>query len=1018
MKVNSPPGSGFVPSRFATMASLFSLAAALHAPLHAQNVAADVQDGPEQAIIVTGSRIVVRDNSANTPIVTVSSSALENTGGATLDSKLQQNLPQLAGSATSQFGAGGFSTGAATLNLRNLGDNRNLVLLEGRRMQPSTSSFAIDINTIPAIVIGDIEVISGGASAVYGSDAMSGVVNFKLKRGFNGLQIDGQVQRTEHGGANSANVGGLFGADFADNRGHIMIAGDYTKRTGMLNSQRDFYRRAALAGSQAVGGSQFLDYGFYLPGGNAPSQAALDTYFGGFGAPAGSVVGANPFGIPATNIGFNNDLSLFNVAGPGIYNFRSDLGDFDAITSGPFGQSVVQSNQYRLYSAVPLERFSFFGDAEYKVTDHVTAFFQGSFTSYQSMTSSPPGSAANFWSRTVPYDADHPVPAAFATLLDSRSDPTGPFTIGSSTTFAGSALYTHDNDVLQLLGGLRGDFGFSDITWEIYGSHGRTQIIDRLQTGAVSFSRLNEVQTAPNYGAGICAGGISPFGQLNAADGSGQFPGPAGNNLNPLPSQIVSAECLDYVSVTPVNRTVQKQDVIELNLQGKVVELPAGDARFAAGASYRRNSYDFAPDSAYRPIAALGGASDVIGLFGQLPTTGSTNVKEVYGELLVPLLRDLPLVKLLSIDGAFRYSDYNTSGGVETYKIDGNWQVNDFLRFRGGYQRAVRAPNVVELFGAAQQIFQFNSFDPCSVQTPDLYGNNAGNPNRAAAQALCAALTPGSTAADFNTFVGTIPIQIGQLTGNPNLKPEKAKTYTVGFVLTPNLGDTKLSLSVDYYNIDINGAINNVGAGDQMGLCFNSLGGNPDYDPASSLCAPLGRAPLVFGGFPTTTQVSFQNQGGIKTSGIDIQLNASTPVGPGRIGLNVVANYLDSFKRTLAPGFPELDYAGKNGGYFEWKTFTTLTYDIAPVNVGIRHRFLDGVNPAPLSPPGTPSVKAYHLFDAFLNYDFNDKFRFRIGIDNLFDREPPVVDGLLGNTDASNYDILGRRFYLGATAKF
>lgn len=1003
------------------LSSMLAMSVALEAPATAQSGSGAVaeEDTVAEAIVVTGSRIVTRDNTSNTPIVTMSDKALENTGGATLDSKLQQNLPQLSGSASSQFGAQGTNSGASTLNLRNLGDNRNLILLDGHRLQPSTSSFAIDINTIPAIAIQNVEIISGGASAVYGSDAMSGVVNFRLKRNVRGLQVDGQFQGTEHGGAHTTAVSALFGAEIGDGQGHIMIAADYTYRGGMLNSQRDFYRRAAAVGGQAVGGSQFLDFGYYIPGANAPSQAALNTYFGSFGAPAGAVVGANAFGIPSTNIGFNNDLSLFNVAGANIYNFRGDLAnDYNAITSNPFGKSVVQANQYRLYSAVPLERISLFTTADYDLTDHITAFIQGTFTSYQSKTSSPAGSAANFWSRTVAYDASHPVPAALATLLDSRPNPAAPFTIGSATTFAGNSLYTHDNDVYQILAGLRGDVGVSDWTWEVYGSHGRTQIVDRQATGAVSFARLNEVQTAANYGAGICAGGISPFGQLNPAVSTGPLPGSNGNNPSPLASQIVSAQCLNYVTVRPINRTQQKQDVAELNLQGSLTSLPAGELRFAAGASYRRNSYEFSPDNSYRPIASLGGASDVIGLFGQLPTSGEVNVKEVYGELLAPILRDQPFAKSLSFDAAYRYSDYNTSGGVNAYKVDGDWQVNDMLRFRAGYQRAVRAPNVVELFGAAQQILQFNSFDPCSVQSPDLYANNAGNPNRAAVRSLCAALTPGATANDFTTFVGTIPIQIGQLTGNTQLKPEKADTITAGIVLTPRIGATKISLSVDFYRIKIDGAINNIGAGDQMGLCFNSLGGNPTYSAASPLCGPLARAPIAFGGYPTTTSVSYQNQGGIKTQGVDAQLNISSPVATGRIGLNLLVNYLDSFERQLAPGFPTLDYAGTNGGYFRWKTFTTLSYEWNGIDAGLRHRFFSAVAAAPLSAAGTPKTDAYNAFDLYANYQLTKSVKLRAGVDNLFDREPPIVGGLVGSTEPSNYDILGRRFTVGISTKF
>jgi len=996
-------------------------------------------EGPVSAreakdIIVTGSRIVRRDLVSNTPIVTVQREQLDNTGNFTLESKLQQ-LPQFAGSSNSQFNASGTSTGAATLNLRNLGDNRNLVLLDGRRLEPSTSSFAIDINVIPQNVIDTVEVISGGASAVYGSDALSGVVNFKLKHHFEGLQLDGFLSRTQHGGAGNEELSGLIGTNVAGGRGNIFLSVDYSNRSGLYNSQRDFYSDAARQGSAALGGSGFLDYG-YLEGvtpnpsnplANAANPAVLNTLLG---APVGT-------DLTGANIAFNNDGTLFNQTGARIYNYRGALfPNYALVQQGP-NQAVVYNNQYNLLTGTPLKRYSLFGSGEYDVTDGVTAFFQGAYTHYRSQAMSPPGSGDNFWVRTIQRDPALE-PVAVRTLLDSRADPSAPYLIGSSTSFAGPARYEINNDVFQLVAGLRGRLGGdTDITWEIYGSHGETHITNTLYSGGVSFRRLQEVQGLPDYGAGSsnlafggsCTSGISPFGQLNSPAG--------GNNPNPSSGQLVSQDCLDYVTVNPSNRTVLKQDVLEGTVQGKVLDLPAGDLRFAAGASYRKNSYAFNPDEEYAPESA--GQSDLIGLFGQLPTIGATKVKEVYGELLVPLLKDLPFVRSMSVNLAYRYSDYNTSGGVSTYKVDGDWAVNDWLRFRGGYQRAVRAPNVSELFGAAQQVFQFNSPDPCLSQTTDIFGNNPANPNRANAQALCAALVggipaaPGQTAAAanaayFNSYTGlNLPIQVGQLTGNPDLKPERADTFTAGVVLRPHLslpGSAHVSLTVDYYNIRIKGAISSLGAGDVYRACFNGQGTNADYDPASPFCAGILRAPAIAGGVPLSVAIQFQNQGGIKTSGVDTQLNASIEAGPGQVGLNVVVNYLDSFKISQAPGSPFFEYAGATGGYFRWKTFTTLSYTIGDVLVGVRHHFLGGVDDSSCRtlPSGTacpiPGVPSYNLFDAFFNLQLTKGISLRGGIDNLFDKSPPSLSGLPGYVDTANYDILGRRFYTAIRAKF
>ena len=236
-------------------------------------------------IVVTGSRIARRDFEANSPITTVQEELLEQTSSFALESKLLQ-LPQFSGAPNSQYATGYFNSGAATLNLRNLGDNRNLVLLDGRRMQPSTSALAIDINTIPAALIDSIEVITGGASAAYGADAVSGVVNFKLKKNFQGAQLDGYYGLSERGDNRIVDISATLGGNFADQRGNAVFALSYSDRGEVQNRDVKFLQEGFRVGAVPAS-SSFLSTGYYNPIANQPTQAALDSYFGQFGAAPG-----------------------------------------------------------------------------------------------------------------------------------------------------------------------------------------------------------------------------------------------------------------------------------------------------------------------------------------------------------------------------------------------------------------------------------------------------------------------------------------------------------------------------------------------------------------------------------------------------------------------------------------------------------------------------------------------------------------------------------------------------------
>jgi len=995
-------------------------------------VTAKVSQNAPADIIVTGSRIVRRDFVSNTPITTIRDSVLENTSSFALENKLLQ-LPQFAGTTNSQYSTGYFNSGASTLNLRNLGENRNLVLLDGRRLQPATrETLAVDVNVIPSSLIESVEVISGGASAVYGADAVSGVVNFKLKRDFEGVQVDSQMGISERGANRIFDISALIGGNFAGDRGNAVLAINYADRGATRNIDLPYMREGFRVGA-IPSSATFLGLGTYSPtqSVNRPTQAALDAYFGrpeNGGAPAGAV-------STTAIIGFNNDqTSLFNVQGASIYNYRSNLFPRYAIDTytTPGTATLKQNFLADTLASLPLKRWSAFGRAHYDLTDSITAFGQILYTHYTSVTAGGPPTAAQSWRADIPRDAAHPIPDAFAALLDSRPDPDAPWALNKTLSFMGLGTVRHENDVFQALGGLRGDFGDSGVTWEIYGSHGETQLTDKGVSGFASTERFRELMAAPNYGAnfssasGHCTSGINPFGEQNG-EGAGQMGDPS------LP--VVSADCIDYLNPYWTNNTKIKQDIVEATVQGGIAELPAGEARFAAGAAYRKTSLVFDADKAFTPDQNY--RSDLAGQFGVASVAGADSVKEAYVELLLPLLDDLPLIKHLEVDLAYRYSDYKHSGTTHTYKGDLSWQMFDSLRLRGGYQRAVRAPNVYEQFGPPTLVFDAAT-DACQSNVTASYANIPSNPNRTQVQQLCRALMgtgappildPVNDPYGLNNYIGSSATSISSYPrGNPNLRPEKADTFTVGAVFSPkwNLpGSGRLNLSVDYYNITINGAIGYIGANLSYQLCFNADGkSNPTYDINNIYCQTIGRQQEPGTGSPSGVFSLYLNQGKIKTSGIDAQLDYTFDIGPGRFGISTVVNYLDSFTRRVGPGAPTLEYAGYTGGYFRWKSFSDFSYTVDGAQLGLRWRHLSKAKTQDylVTPCKTTrcfaDTKAYDLFDLYANVRIDEHYSLRGGVDNLFDRDPPTVRGIPGYTDPQNYDILGRRYYLAASVKF
>lgn len=1027
-------------------------------------------------VIVTGSRIVRRDFESQSPIVTVGTDALENRSSTGIESALNQ-LPQFTVDANAQansaastpFPSPTATPGAATVNLRNLGTNRNLVLVDGRRVQPINGSLAVDLNTIPAAAIESVEVISGGAAAVYGADAISGVVNLITKKNFQGVQFDAQYGITQEGDGQEYQLSALLGTNYADNRGNIMFGATYADRGDIKGKDRSWVR----AGWNDPG---------TVSGGTVPGSSNLSSW--NCGTPCAST------GFQLSQNGsiyvIDQNGSVFDPLDPtnAAHPYTGPISYDSGYKINPNGQ-LGYFDKASTYLSVPLERYSIFANTSYKFNDHVSMFSEARFTENSSVAHGAHVGLFNIWHIDVPYNAayddpasptfgqgppgtaHHPVPAQLAQLLNSRNIP-DPTT--SSWAYEGGVDYLPayrtetTNNVYQLIGGLRGDIPFiKDWTWEIYGSHGKTSQNAYLPESFLSLPRMQQLFEADYYGkgwtnpqiiavAGSCTSGLPIFNE----DGS----------VNNSPT--VSQDCADYLTLRMNNVTDLTQDVMEANVQGTLFDLWSGPLQFAAGVDYRSEQYVFTPDSGYNANQEYANVVNNIAL--PLGVRGTTFVKEVYAELAIPLLTDLPLIKRLELDPGYRLSDYNTSGTVSTWKATLDWRLTDWFGFRGGFQRANRAPNVVELFspiGASS--IDFNAVDACGnwADVTPTWGNVAANPNRLNLQTLCQHLMtrdgappslyePGQASADnyaFNVFGQTtpFPFDLAVQGGNPDLQSEKADTYTIGAVFRSTFDVPalrRLSLSVDYYNIDIEGAIDIPSHLTVYQQCLDAqynplIGSAPgshtgeELAAANPYCALIQREylpsqGLVFGA-DRKFKAQYVNLGAIRTAGVDVQLDwgsALADIGlssmPGSVSANFQYSRVNTYEISPFPGGAFVDYNGKDVN-FKYRAFSTLSYSNGAFSVGLRYQYWPKLEPEPGSAANAVGVKSHSQADLFGRWGFADHYELRAGVDNLFNTEPEVVgaafstpgastnNNALGSS-ASYNDTFGRRFFIGLKA--
>ncbi|MBO9579702.1 MAG: TonB-dependent receptor [Sphingobium sp.] len=1147
------------------------------APAVAQEAPAGDEAAPAEAIVITGSRIARQDYNSNSPIVTVGKELIEQSSTAAIEQNLNK-LPQFTPAKTPAGGGDIQPTatntpGAATVSLRGLGANRNLVLLDGRRATPSNAAGVVDINTIPSAAVERVEIISGGASATYGADAVAGVTNFILKKNFKGLELDAQTSIANAGDGFEYQVSGIMGTDFDEGKGNISIAMSMNTREASYQANRSWYK--SLWADPNIGTNRFFPlYPGVALGSNGVALANESVFyntlfpgttkaFDSAGQPQANTISFAAVAPGASNFSVyvNPNGSLFTTG----YNQRGGVGQFQGTTYQ--GDVAVKRATGALnfvdttaYASLPLSRYNTFFRGNYEINDWIGVFAQGLYSSTETSTTQQGGAITSGWDVFVPYGQpginsitglpnsgvytgsaipdtaygsqgnlssvilngmtyngsayvdptpgnlyDNPtnpaftktygsqfacaqnttggctnyqvigqyLPANIQTLLNARTNPNGRVELNYG--FPQNRSVTNRVTTFNMLAGFQGKIPGTDWTWELFGNRGTTATYTR-QTGVFSLTRLRTLLTSPGLGKGFSTN--SNTASARPAFGANFASCTTGMNFFTTPWEAISQDCKNAITADLKNNQQVTQSIAEFNAQGSLFDLPAGTLKAAVGASYRSLKYEFINDT----ITDQGESflDQALGIYPSSDSFGSYNVKEFYGELLVPVLKDVPAIKELSLELGARYSNYNTTGGSWTYKILGDWQVTDWLRIRGGYNRAQRSPNVAELFQSSSQIFGFNALgDLCSERAtyrispnPAAGGNTAAN--AADVKATCAAVMnrtggPDTASQYYQTRpLSQQPAPAGgfawtNATGNPNLKPETVDTWTAGLVVqspfqAPLL--QRLRFTVDWYSIKLKDAIGLQGAGTALQQCLDPFWNTAVAGAANGTTfnadntVTLGSAAIAAANNPyckgirydplpalgaANSDVTYYNNGVVDIQGLDAQVDWAAKVGPGTFNVNFLLNYYLHYRSKELANNPLVDYVGTlgtaqnalNPGAFRYRILTTFGYGIGPVNVSLQWQHLPSVlqEGAALAPTVINGFPSYDLFNLNMNVTVTKAVRMRMGVDNVFNKAPPIGGvnttanvglGQLpgGGFNSSFYDINGRRYYLGVTAKF
>jgi len=965
------------------------------------------QDAPQDAeldeVVVTGSRIVRQDFTAISPVTTVGQEQLELTQTLTVETLLNE-LPQIVpGNTRTSNNAGGEPF--ATIDLRGLGTNRNLVLVNGERIPASSTVGTVDLNTIPASLIQRVEVVTGGASAVYGSDAISGVVNFILKENYEGAEMSATYGSSWEGDAPEVEINGLFGGNFADGRGNLTAYAAYYSRASVLQGEFDFSRVSSALCSDRPDFEQAYQCDSAAEAAAARAAGGGVLFSGGSVTPPWGLIlnsGGNPFNAAALNANplttgqfssYDHDCNPAtpNIAyGGGSRNLSfNDAGALEpANSAGACGvpDRAAGSSRYNFapdnYLIIPAERVNFTTIGTYDISDTLKAKVHLNYVNSTSEVQLAPTPATGLTVTLTPamqglISANHPDLWA---ALQSRPNPLGSFGLFRRFTEVGTRNSFDENNSFYLLTTLEGEFGPS-WDWSLTASYGSNKFDSR------AVNSVNKTALAQGL-----AGCQDPT--TGASLGVAALPGCVPLDL--FGPGTLSAAGQSFLRVNTFSTTQVEETRIAGFTRGNLFELPAGPVSSVFGFEYRETDAEFRVDNDQR-------TGNIFGFNATQDQAGSVNVSELYTELSVPLLADMPGVSYLGLEGGLRYSDYSTIGKVWTSKIGLEYAPVDWLRFRAVYNEATRAPSVFELFQNGDQGFPAY-VDPCNGAT-------------GAAAVFCSSQTGGAQPPAFWAGFSQANSQVEAFAfGNPNLQPENAETFTAGFVLQPDffpLGDFKAT--VDYYDIEITDVIASFGAGFFINDCYSN--------GVAASCARVVRDPGTGDiDFVNTTR---GNQGTFATNGIDVQLEWTLDMAdiglPGRLRVSELASFVDSFTFNGAE-FVGTTNAGIGGATFDFKNTLTAFYDVEDWTFMTRWSYL----PELVDDPGfgfveVPVQPEASYVDMSARWNMTDTITLSAFVGNVLDEAPPqTLNGVFSqaNTDPQVYRVLGRTFSLNARMRF
>jgi iron complex outermembrane recepter protein len=1023
--------------RFALATAAAAGASALHAQEAAPAPAATA--APVEEVVVTGSRLSAPNETSISPITTVSATDLQATGLTRVEDVLN-NLPMVFAGMNSTTSNG--STGTATVDLRGLGNQRTLTLVDGLRLGPGTALNGVnfsDINQIPAALIERVDVLTGGASSVYGADAVAGVVNFILNTHFEGIKIDAGYHFNEHDnkdqdGINSLvsaagdavptgrvdtgfgkNVSILMGSNFADNKGNATAYVTYDIQAAALQSKFD-YSACSLG-----------------PNANAPPwQLACE---GSGTSKGGRFYASTPGG---------HSFITHTVQPNGVFSPIGTLPNNDTYNFGPLN-----------YYQTPNVRWTAGSFVNYDINDHMTAYMSFMFTRNESQAQVAP--SGDFYQPSFIPCADpllskqEVATLCTASNLAAQGNPSESYNgvtyaglnmeIGRRNVEGGDRIAGFVNDAHREVTGLKGDFADSVWTYNVYAQHGQ------VDTQADNYNYLSNplIQQSLNAlpgpgGKPVCGGPTAAFGPLVPT--SIYYPyNPTttvsyGANAACVPWNIwspnaVTPQQLAFLSIPLLSDGQVEEYVVDGSVTGDLgkygLKLPTADQglQVNVGAEWRSEYSNFAPDLETEEGNGGGVGGPAV------PISGQFTVKEVFTELRMPIASHQFLADDLSIEGGYRYSKYSEGFDTNTFKFGGEWAPISDVRIRGSYQRAVRAPNIGELFRASAVLLDGSS-DPCTGAAPTA--------------SLAACELSGVKPAQYGNIPANPANQYnGLLGGNPDLKPETATTYTFGVVLQPRFVPN-LVLSADYFNIKITNVIGAIGGNTILLDCLAAVG-NPSQ--AAQFCPLVHRDPSgslwrTTEGFITDPTV---NEGELFTKGIDVKGSYRVPMANmGSWLMSLEGTRLQSLQTTPVPGFGSYDCVGLFGATCgaadpKWRHVANATWNTPwdGLDINLRWRyigsqkseqltnnpFLAGNAYLPLS-----QIPAFNYFDLTGTFNLAKNVRLQLGVNNLFDKAPPLVTGAdcstsspagancNGNTFPGVYDAMGRYLFAHITAQF